>query len=179
MTCIVGLSTVEGVLIGADSAAVRGLEVRATSLPKVFRVGKFIIGYTSSFRMGQILQHHLKLKPQGEESDMEYMVRSFAESMRTALKDYGYMTVKDSSESGGTFLIGYGGQLYEVDADLQVNQYIDGLASVGCGSSYAMGALHALADLPPEQRVQKALEAAAYFSGGVIPPFTIESQAER
>lgn len=181
MTCIVGLSTAEGVWIGADSAAVAGLEVRATSLPKVFRVGEFIIGYTSSFRMGQILQHHLEIKPQGEESDMEYMVRSFAESVRKALKDKGFMVVKDSQEEGGTFLAGYNGQLYEVNSDLQVNQYRDGLAAVGCGGAYAFGALYvSVSDsLSPETCIQRALETAAYFSGGVIPPFTVEYQARR
>ena len=62
MTCIIGLAENDRVYIGADSASAEGWTVRATGLSKVFRAGEFVIGYTDSFRMGQILEYHLEVR---------------------------------------------------------------------------------------------------------------------
>lgn len=175
MTCILGLCEDGKVYIGADSASVAGLEVRETKLPKVFQVGRFIIGYTDSFRMGQILRHHLEVRPQGEESDMEYMVRAFAETVRKALKEHGYAHVEHNEEKGGTFLVGYKGHLYSMESDFQVNEMADGMDACGCGRYYALGALRAVTEGTPSERLSLAMKVASYFSGGVRPPFKIES----
>jgi len=72
MTCIVGIAQEGKVWIGADSAAVSGQDIRATALRKVFRRGQFLIGYTSSFRMGQLPQFHLFLcAAQEQEAEAE------------------------------------------------------------------------------------------------------------
>ena len=49
MTCIVGLISEDRVYVGADSASVDagGLITRPTTVPKVFKRGPFIIGYTT------------------------------------------------------------------------------------------------------------------------------------
>ena len=64
MTCIVGLADGENVWIGADSASggANGWAITRVVAPKVFplqikEVDQWLlIGYTSSFRMGQILE---------------------------------------------------------------------------------------------------------------------------
>ncbi len=174
MTCIIGVAHAGCVYIGADSASVGGGEIRVTRLPKVFRTGKFLIGYTGSFRMGQLLQHHLSVVPQGDEPDDEYMVCTFIEAVRTCLRQYGYTQVKDNQEEiGGRFLVGYRGKLYFIDGDFQVNEHDEGLDSIGCGAEYALGAMKALRDLPPRERIEKALEISAHFSSGVIGPFHV------
>lgn len=176
MTCIVGLVDGDKVYVGADSASAEGWEVRQTKLPKVFRNGNFIIGYTTSFRMGQILQHHLSVRNQFEgEADDAYMVKAFAEAARTALKDHGFAKIESNEEKGGTFLVGYRGRLYSVHSDFQVNEMADGYDACGCGRAYALAGLAALVELGPEERITRALEIAAHFSGGVIPPFHILS----
>ena len=147
--------------------------MRAIRLPKVFRLDQFIIGYTTSFRMGQILQYHLAVSPQEEESDNRYMIVTFAEAVRACLKDYGFATVDNNLESGGTFLVGYRGHLYCMYSDYQISEAADGIGACGCGQAYALGAMKALAAIPPEARIQQSLEIAAYFSGAVIPPFHI------
>jgi ATP-dependent protease HslVU (ClpYQ) peptidase subunit len=43
--------------------------------------------------------------------------------------------------------------------------------SIGSGSPYALGSLHSTANLPPNERVKKALEAADQFSITVCQPF--------
>ena len=59
MTCIIGLVADGRVYLGGDSAAVHGWTRRRTRLRKVFRKGPFLVGYTTSFRMGQLLEHQL------------------------------------------------------------------------------------------------------------------------
>lgn len=173
MTCIIGLVHNDKVYIGADSAAVSGWQVRATNLDKVFRRGPFLIAYTNSFRMGQILQYHLEVQSQDGEPDIEYMVRHFVDAVRTCFKELGFAKVENNEESGGMFLVGYRGHLYAIEDDFQVNEMTDGFDAWGCGKEYALGVMKALEHLPPIEQIEKALEISAHFSGGVLPPFQV------
>ena len=173
MTCIIGYATGEHVYVGADSAAVRGWTVRPTTLPKVFWLDPFLIGYTTSFRMGQILQHHLSVAPQEDESDMRYMVVTFAEAVRGCLKEHGFAIVNDNKESGGQFLVGYKGRLYCIESDYQVAESAEGFDACGSGTDFALGAMQALEQLPPRERIRKSLEISARFCGSVLAPFRV------
>lgn len=179
MTCIVGLECEEGVVIGGDSAGVSGMDMTVRADEKVFRVGPFIMGFTSSFRMGQLLRYSLRVPDHyNDESDYQYMVTSFIDAVRECLEEGGWKKKKDERESGGSFLVGYRGRLYEVDSDFQVGMNVCGYAAVGCGHAYAMGSLYATdyQDKRPFaiHRVRRALEAAETFSAGVAGPFVIE-----
>jgi len=174
MTCIVGMVENGKAYIGADSAAVDGSTVRALKQPKIFRRGAFVIGYTGSFRMGQLLQYFLDVPEQGWGiSDEEYMVTVFAEAVRKCLKEHGYLKVENNREEIGTFLVGYRGGLYRVASDLQATQTLDGMTACGSGEEYALGALYVLEDLRAEERILVALTAASYFDSNVAPPFAV------
>jgi len=177
MTCIVGLVEKKVVYIGADSASVAGWTSRVTKLPKVFRKGPFLIGYTTSFRMGQLLEHSLNVPAQaaGERDDMRYMVTVFVEHVRQLLKDRGMAKVEANAESGGQFLVGYRSRLYSVQSDFQVNEMADHFDAVGSGAEYALGALSALRGTPPVRRLKRALEVSASFNMGVCAPFFVKS----
>lgn len=177
MTCIIGLAHEGKVYIGGDSMSASGWNQRQTKLRKVFHAGQFLIGYTTSFRMGQILQYHLEVRQQQDgETDERYMVVAFAEAVRTCLKDKGYAQVSSNTETGGDFLVGYRGEVYHVSSDFQVNHYADGLQAVGCGEQYAMGAMLALEATvqDPQKRIRKALKITERLSNGVTGPFYIE-----
>jgi len=175
MTCIVGIAQDGKVWIGADSASADDWCVRQTKLPKVFKTGNFVVGYTTSFRMGQILQHHLSVRSQYEdEKDDQFMVRAFAEAVRECLKEHGFAKIENNVEKGGTFLVGYRGHIYCMDDDFHVNEHADGYDTCGCGYPFALGAMMALQQELPEARIMHALEIAAHFSGFVKPPFHIE-----
>lgn len=178
MTCVVGIVEGERVYIGADAAAAEGWEVRESKVAKVFVNGLFTIGYMTSFRMGQILQYQLRVAPQGPEGEMEYLVCTFVEVVRECLKVYGFSRVENNVEEGGFFLVGYKGRLYEVAGNFQVNSYADGVMAIGCGREYALGALKALETMPARERVVRALEVAAYYSGGVLGPFSVLESKE-
>lgn len=187
MTCIVGFVEPSGrVVVGGDSAGVAGLDIRVRADEKVFRRGPFLLGFTTSFRMGQLLRYSLQVPDQGEESDYEYLVTRFVDAVRKCLKDGGYATKTSDQEAGGTFLLGYRGRLYTVDSDYQVAAHHDPYTAVGCGADFALGALAVLRpkkefatdlgpvfDIPGEVPVKKALEVAEKFSAGVRGPFTI------
>lgn len=172
MTCIVGLVHDGDVYIGGDSAGIAGLSVSIRSDEKVFGNGPFIMGFTTSFRMGQLLRY--KFAPPAQtvhQNDMEYMVTSFIDAVRQCFAGNGFGD-KDASV-GGNFLVGYKGQLYNIEADHQVGIPKISYDAVGCGSDLALGAMFATEGLAPEQRINAALSAASTFSAGVAPPFTI------
>lgn len=175
MTCIVGLVHEEKVYIGGDSAGVAGLALSVRADAKVFRNGPMIFGFTTSFRMGQLLRYGFTPPEYDDRKDlMKYMVTTFVDEVRKCLKDGGFATKEKEGEEGGTFLVGFRGQLFHVDSDYQVGQERDGIYAVGCGHPIARGALFASAGLPPRDRLTLALEAAERYSAGVRGPFVIE-----
>ena len=172
MTCIVGLVHDGDVYIGGDSAGIAGLSVSIRADEKVFGNGPFIMGFTTSFRMGQLLRY--KFAPPAQtvhQNDMEYMVTSFIDAVRQCFAGNGFGD-KDASV-GGNFLVGYKGKLYNIESDHQVGLPKLAYDAVGCGTDLALGALYATEGLTPEQRINAALSAASTFSAGVAPPFTI------
>jgi ATP-dependent protease HslVU (ClpYQ) peptidase subunit len=175
LTCIVGIVAGGDVIIGGDSAGVGGSLIMRRLDPKVFRVGPFLIGYTSSFRMGQLLRFRLQIPERPPELDVyEFMCTRFVDAVRQCFKDGGYAKKDNEQESGGCFLIGYAGRLFEIDSDYQVGEMRDGYDAVGSGTYVALGAFHATAGLTAEERALKALEAAAHFTTTVCAPFVIE-----
>jgi len=175
MTCIAGVVHKGTVYIGGDSAGVSGWDMSIISAPKVFRVGEFLIGYTSAFRMGQLLQYQLSVKERDGESDRAYMITVFAEAVRDLLKNYGYATVENNTETGGIFLVGYRGHLYMIESDFSVLERADGFDAVGGGDTYALGALAVNGDRPPRERVEEALATSARFCTSVSAPFHVEA----
>jgi hypothetical protein len=78
MTCIVGLEHQGKVYIGADSAGVQGYNVTCRSDEKVFQNKDFILGFTSSFRMGQLLRYSFNPPTQpANKDDMHYLATDF------------------------------------------------------------------------------------------------------
>jgi ATP-dependent protease HslVU (ClpYQ) peptidase subunit len=172
MTCIIGLEADGKVYMGCDSASISGYSQNRTRLKKVFRVQNFLIGYTSSFRMGQILEHHLSVDFQPKsKTDMEYMVCNFAEGVREVLKEFGYARIENNEEEIGTFLVGYKNKLYCIHNNLQVNSNSLGVDSVGAGYEVAMGAMLAMPNEEPRKRIKKALQITEELSTVVCKPF--------
>jgi ATP-dependent protease HslVU (ClpYQ) peptidase subunit len=182
MTCIVGVEGDGVVLVGGDSAGVTDrdlLVVRADE--KVFALlgGEFVLGFTDSFRMGQLLRYSLRL-PRKDTRDAAYdgdpdrfMATTFVDAVRACLKKGGFARKEDEAETGGTFLVAWRERLYEVDDDYQVGRSVSGYTAVGGGAEIAFGALHATGGVEAPERVQRALEAAGHHSATVRPPFVV------
>jgi ATP-dependent protease HslVU (ClpYQ) peptidase subunit len=179
MTCVVGVRTLQGVYIGGDSASTNdsGLQtILATS--KVFYIGeesnRMLLGCTTSCRMMQLLHYELQLPAYEAGMDVEaYMVTRFVNAVRDCLKTGGFAQKEDEKESGGNFLIGYRGRLFEVQDDYQVSEPTNGYEAVGSGAKFALGSLYATPQLLPEERIERALQAATYHNAYVKPPYII------
>lgn len=190
MTCIVGIAINGTVIIGADSLAgdyYWNRRVRADR--KVFKNGELIFGFTTSFRMGQLLEHNLTPPPLHEgQEPYAYAVKQLIPEIRNTLRAGGFMKTENGVENGGRFLVGFRGSLFEIQEDFQVAQTTEKFEAVGSGAQYAMGAMHhayeqafrapisaseiRLTDVDMARHVLECgLKAAAAFSAGVSAPF--------
>jgi len=174
MTAIAALVEDGVVYMGGDSAGVAGFSITIRKDPKVFINKEFIIGFTSSFRMGQLLKE--SFVPPAHPKKMgtyKYMVTLFIDEVKRCFSDGGFAT----PQKGGTFLVGYRGKLYLIDSDYQVGIPASNYDAVGCGGEICIGSLYSSQkmDLKPKERIRLALKAAEEHNGGVRSPFIIKS----
>ena len=172
MSCIIGLINKNKVYLGADSYAttVDG-ERRPIIANKLFRNGKYLIGFAGSVRGGRILSDSSLKLPSN--------IWRLPDTIQEIFTEKGCIT---QDETCGVlqpcnFLIAYKAKLYEILSDFQISEICGNFTAVGSGASYAMGALHVLekTSTKPEQKITRALEAASFFTTTVGPPFFIES----
>ena len=181
MTCIIGLEHEGTIYIGGDSAGVEesslGICTRADEKVFITDSEDMIVGFSGSFRIGQLLRYALTLPTQkvGQE-DMSYLVTDFIDAVRTMQKDKGSMKKENElEEHSSAFVIGFNKKLYVVESDFQVGQPLENYTAVGCGADIALGAMYATRDakMSPEERIQLALSASAEYSAGVRGPFKV------
>ena len=161
MTCIIGMAKDGQVYMGGDSSVSSNGNYRLTAKKKVFRNGQYLIGYTSSTRMGDILRT-MELPRIQSPDTAKRMILKFIPAVREALKDGGVVKVNNSVESCGSFLVATHGHLFEVDIDFQIEEYIDNYAAVGSGWISAISAMMALDKftLTPEEIILQSLAVA-------------------
>jgi ATP-dependent protease HslVU (ClpYQ) peptidase subunit len=176
MTCIAAVVHDGKVYLGGDSAASNEWEIDTRADAKVFALGEFLMGFTSSFRMGQLLRYTFTppALPDSENPDLfRYMVADFVEAARECLKKGGYAKKENEREEGGNFLVGIRGHIFDICSDYQVEETADDYNAIGCGRAFAKGALFAAVSHPPEKRIRMALKAAERHANGVRGPFLI------
>jgi ATP-dependent protease HslVU (ClpYQ) peptidase subunit len=181
-TCIVALVDKGKIIIGGDSAGTNSFSLRSTIRKdkKVFMrqkgKDKWVFGFTTSYRMGQLVQYVLDLPVYDESMDLhQFMVTKFVPALRTCFQGGGFENKKEERVSGGSFIVGFKGTLFVIQSDYQVAIASEPYTAVGCGESIALGALSALtatnSKLTPEKKLRIALEAAEQYSAGVRAPF--------
>lgn len=177
MTCVAAIEEDGKVWICGDSAGVAGWSIQTRADKKVFKVKEYVFGFTSSFRMGQILNHVFE-PPKYEGGNKErFLVRDFMPELQKVFSEQGYQRVSNEEKSAGTFLVGFDGELFKVEDDYQISKSMHPYQAVGCGQDIALGSLHTTRnwDLSPKERLNAALSAAEKFSAGVCSPFNIVS----
>lgn len=179
MTCIVAVKDKNGdVYVAGDCAAISSDEtiVRRRD-EKVFKNGDFLIGFSGSFRFGQLLRHSL-VPPKKNKStdDMKFMVNEFIDSIRQMQFEKGCSLKDGESEIfDGQLIVVYKREIYIIDNDYQVGLSKENYAAIGSGSSIALGSLYTSEitsqDLI-ERRITWALDAASEFCAGVRAPYS-------
>lgn len=179
MTCVVAIEHEGKVWMGGDSAATREDDIVCRSNEKVFINGEFIIGYSGSFRIGQLLQYALKPPKQNlfKQTDMEYMVIDFVDALRKMLKEKGaLMEEKEGDAHDSEFIVGYQGKIYVIESDFNVSRPLYNYAACGVGMDYALGAMFVMPEeLHVVSKIEKALLASSEFCTAVRKPFNILS----
>lgn len=173
MTCIVAVKNGNTVVVGGDSLGIAGTSIVVRKDPKVFRLGDLVIGYTSSFRMGQILRYEMEPLTAPKRGLDRWMVTHFLPLVRDKLKDGGYARIDSNVESGGCFIVGVRNRAFVVESDFQVGEPACDYTAVGCGEDLALGAMHATSSLSAKARARAGLSAAADHNAGVAPPFKL------
>lgn len=178
MTCIVGIKGYDGrVYVGGDSAATdEDMALTVRQDPKVFQVGPYLIGTSGSFRVAQLIRYSLKVPPLPRDPGRFHrmMVKGFVGAILRCL-EAGGVTLKDGAVDGSSFVVGFRGNLFFIDQDMNVADP-GPYCAAGCADQIAHGALYAQRPgMDPEERVLQALKAAERFSGGVRAPFVVLS----
>lgn len=182
MTCIVAVSEKgNGITyIGADSLGSSSSSKISRKDRKIFKVRNalnMVMGFTTSYRMGDLLQFSENLIPEKEKLvDREYMVVKFIPHISKLFSTYGFQEVDKNVISGGTFLVAQNENIYKIGGDYQVGENFCEYDACGCGYIAALGSLHSTANnimLSSVDRVVMALRASQAFVPGVEAPFYV------
>jgi len=180
VTAIVGLEHLGAVYIGGDSAAIETDTMMISVLKdeKVFidDSDRFIMGFSGSYRVGQLLRYSMKIPDPPPGDRMHYMVNAFIDTFRHMVKSKGVLTSNTGTDQqDAEVIVGLDGLLYVIDSDFQVNRPKLGYFAIGIGGPIAMGAMYATkkSRMKPEKRITLALKAAAEHNASVRPPFHI------
>ena len=187
MTCIVGMQRNGVVWLGADSlASNENIKYTSDSPKLVYFPGEgnnkaLVIGFTTSWRLGQLLQYNLDVPEHyADDSDMEYIVADLIPVIRETFKEGGFLAQISNNgevgrEQGGSFIIAYNGILYEITADFSVIAPKEGYVAVGSGYLVATGAIafHKINNpkAHPLKTLHKVLEATSKHNPFTAPPF--------
>ena len=153
MTCVVAKVEDGKIFMVADKCGSDGYTKILVDRPKVFINGGFIIGYTTSFRMGQLLEFTWSPPEQlSSQSDEVFIYKVVVESIKNTLKSDGFAT----DTSGGSFLFGYKGVLYEMQPDYAIFK-IPSYSAVGCGSEEAKAVMYTLDQIGYEGSMEECL----------------------
>lgn len=161
MTCVVGIATPgKGSLLAFDSLAGSNGTYSIRRDPKGAKLAPwFAFGYTTSYRFGQILAHHLELGTKPADP-YEWAIKELVPQIRELLGKHGWLKVESGREDAGTAVLAVRDRIFKLHDDLQIAELESGYAACGSGEYHAYGALHALRNQPPRKAAIGALEAA-------------------
>ena len=168
MTVIVAMVHEGKVYMGGDHLGSDGfVKTEFVKNDKVFKNGDFLIGYTSSFRMGQILQYSWSTPTRQEGvSDDVYFYKHVMDSFRACFKENEYGEKKDEDWNFGEYLVGWKGRLFLVQNSVALEH--EKFASVGSGCYHALGAIKALRMTQPYTNPEYVLEVALEVASGSV-----------
>lgn len=184
MTCIVGKAVDGRIYMGADSCAAGDWFYYPCDRPKIFKKEHLLIGFTSTYRWGDILEHELEVPRfiSGRQLAMTYLVKELVPAIRRAMDKSGHLHKEDGVEDGGTALIGCDGQVFIIQDDFSILPGPEYGIACGCGQEVAMAALKAMmlcgTTVDPEMQIYYALRTAGEMTNGVCGPYHMIKMAK-
>jgi ATP-dependent protease HslVU (ClpYQ) peptidase subunit len=175
MTCIIAwIDKDKGAIVAGDRRGSDGWTGSKYKAPKVFKNNDFIMGYTTSFRMGQLLEHTWEPPKRMEnETDQHYVYVTVVNSFRELFNKNGFGNKDNGEETGGNFIMAYKGKLYEVQPDYSIIEDENDILSVGCGENIAFGTLAAILQYEKDYKkvLTKTYEIVSHYSEAVSKEF--------
>jgi ATP-dependent protease HslVU (ClpYQ) peptidase subunit len=167
MSCVAALRDGKNIYVAADSLSSADDKLYYRKDKKLFRNGKYLIGFCGSVRTGQMLHPKYWKSP----SDI-YKV---PDSLIKQLEKKGCMSISEEGHKccECNFIFACKGEMYEIMIDFQLGEPRDDFIAIGAGADYALGSLYSTkgTKLKPEERLRLAIETSSYFSpyvGGEI-----------
>ena len=174
MTCVVGIETKAGAIIGADSFIGSSAYADAKVSAKVYSRNGWTVGVAGSARFANLLEHVFKWPKAPTTDDMGAVVRLAVDIAKAVSgDDLCFSTSSGQRSLESELMIVVAGRIYTSGSNLGVYRSRRGYAAIGSGDQYALGALHATRGQPPRARVVTALRAAAAHTPTVAGPFRI------
>lgn len=172
MTCIITMKDKNNkVWIAGDKLGSNGYNKNLYKDPKVFKVGPFHFGYTTSFYMGQLLKYHWVQPTRNMHiEDDEYIFRDVMNSLKSLFDKNHFGKIKaDREPDFGDFLMVYKNRIFKVQYNMSMLE-VDDFACVGCGAETAYGVVDALikhTEYEPEKLLKETMKTVSKFICGV------------
>lgn len=170
MTCIAAIIDGKGRgHIACDSLGSNIYTKNTYTNRKIFQVSDMLIGFTGSYRMGQILQYRLPMPSALVGQDLDrWMHINFVDAVRDTFKENGFLCVENGQEQPvqGQFLIVVAGRIFTMQSDLSLLESDDGFEACGSGEDYARATMNAAIAhglRKPRRILREAIESAAKY----------------
>lgn len=185
MTTLIAFQGPDFAILGADCQITDGdKRILSPSIPKIVKIGKYLLGVAGDARPGDLLAFNWKPPLYDGTDPVKFMGKKVIPSIINVFKTNGYDYTKEGASY--SFLIVFGGNVFEVGDDLSMSQSSDGLYGVGSGSAYALGVMqYALAfergiagatAKSVTDAIECALTISAKYDINTHAPFQIEVQ---
>jgi ATP-dependent protease HslVU (ClpYQ) peptidase subunit len=161
MTCIVGIADGDSVYMGGDRGVSDDNVILKMSRSKVTQHGDFIIGYSGSLGVGQLMEFITYPKVTKATDVYKTIKIDLVEQVKSLYESHS----RDIEDNGTDWLIGCKGRLFEFSsADWGVLEIQE--CSIGTGSPIALGSLYTSREIEdnPIIRITYALNAACELS---------------
>ena len=170
MSCVAALKHNGKVYVAADSLSSSEDKLYYRKDKKMFRNGKYLIGFCGSVRTGQVLTSKFWKPP----TDIYAVPDRLIKLMEA--KGCLITTEEQNKNCGCNFIFATKNEIYEILVDFQLVEPRDDYTAIGSGADYALGSLFSTkgTNLKPEERLHLAIEAASYFSSSVGGEILIE-----
>jgi ATP-dependent protease HslVU (ClpYQ) peptidase subunit len=166
MSTVLALKDKDSIILASDGLATTEDGFRRPIVAdKIFKNGKYYVGYAGSIRTGQIFKNI-------ELPDIEFLADFMLEEMNAK----GCLATVENQvkQTEANFIFVYENEIYEMLVDFQLNKTTNGYTAIGSGSGFVFAALYLTEkfDLTPRRRCELALEAACNFDRSSSEPFT-------
>lgn len=165
--------------VGGDGSITSRRRSKVFSLPvriaNTERTEDMLLGYTDSFRMGDLLRFFDPVAPY-QMDPYQYLVRYFVNGLREQFKAAGFNRQQsEGEEATGQILVAFRGSLFTIESDFQIAEDYGNFTAIGSASDFALGMAEGLlrTELPITTVMLDALDFAQRRHAYVRKPFDL------